>query len=96
MATVIEFERASTPINAGDAVTVGSSSTLIAPARDRKNLVLGNGSDETIWIRLSDDGAVVAEGIPIFANSGLILKQYAGAVCGICTSGGKSLGRAEF
>jgi hypothetical protein len=96
MGQTVELEVVGEAINPGDAVTVGTESTEVAPARRRKKLVLGNGSDETIWVKLSEDGAANGEGIPIFTNTGLVLSEYGGAVCAACATGGKSLGRAEF
>lgn len=82
---------------AHSAVSVGSSSTAIVSANsERKYLLLINDSDETIYVKLGA-AAVANEGIRLAASGGSLELSvangnlYAGAINGICASGGKTL-----
>lgn len=97
MAQVIEFEGAPEAINAGDKVAVSTSSTEVATAGQRKALILANPSTTaTIWVTLAATGAVVGEGIALWPETGLVLKEYHGGVCAISSSGSVNVGRTEF
>lgn len=97
MAQTIEFEGAASAINPGDKVAVAASDTVVASARKRKALVLANpDASASIWVTLAETGAVVGEGICIWPETGLVLKEYNGPVCAISSSGTIQVGRTEF
>ncbi len=80
-------------------VTVGTGSTVILAANDRRLFAeIINSSNEGVWIKLGAT-AVVGEGIYIAPNgfSYVIDRNnlWRGAVNGICTSGSKIVGTVE-
>ena len=97
MAQVVELEVSGVALDSGSKVTVGSDSTLVAPARRRRAVIFANPDEsEIIWLKLAAEGAAVGEGIPVFPRSGVVIRDFGGAVSAVCTSGGKDLSRAEF
>lgn len=78
-----------------DGVTVGSSTTQIAPVNaNRLYLAIVNDSDEDIYLALGNS-AVLNEGIRINANGGSFemngTNLFTGIVNGICSSGSKNV-----
>jgi len=74
------------------AVTVGSTSTLVADANaDRKSITLVNDSSESIYIAL-DEAAAMNSGVRLNSSGGeATIENYTGAVYAICASGSKNL-----
>lgn len=84
MAQVVELEGAASARKAGESVTLDAEeSTLVSDAGSRrKALYLFNNGEEDIWIRFAPDGNDgEGTGIPMPKGTGLVIKEYFGAIC---------------
>ena len=87
-----------------EAVTVGSSSTIVAAAATKRTfLALQNVSDEAISIKMDESATVITAGLGIVLNVGdppFILtcnhQQFDHEITAICASGGKVLNVTEI
>lgn len=97
MGQVVELEGATEAVDAGSKVslTAATSKTISNASGSRKVLHIFNyEASEDIFVTYGD--TATADGIPIPAKTGLIIKQYQGAISLYSVNGATEVRKAEF